>query len=134
MTDSILHVFMYFFNDEANKLNISPKKRIIIDHYELELNELNTSFIDLKLNDVYSEIELKKWYLLILEKINISISSFGTLIAADYLNNVKGLKKQFNKPIPVVKINNLIKDLTWILNEDINTPSEEYKWYEKPNH
>ena len=132
VTDSILHLFMYFFNSEIRGHELSQKEQVIYDHYELEIIEVHTSYIDLKLDEVSSSMELKKWYSSILDKLSFFIRSFGESIEESYLNGLSGLNKKFNKPIAVKKMSNLINDLLWLLSEENRCPSEEYKWMEMP--
>ena len=131
-TDSILHVFMYFFSTVLKDRKLNIKEQEIYNHYDLELVELHTSYINLKLNEIYGDDKLKSWYLLMLDEVKLLMNPYGEFIDNNYLNSLPKLNKEYSRPIPVEKLKNLINDLMWLLNKRNVYPSEDYKWMESP--
>lgn len=135
VTDSILRLFMYLFNEAINKNGLTYNQLGIYNHYELELVQVNTSFINVKLQEVYQEDELMNWYTSMLYKLSTSLDSYGNAIDNNYLNEIGKLKKddnRYTRPIEVSKLKNLINDLHWVLGKENVYPSGDFKWFENP--
>ncbi len=126
---------MYLFIEAINKSGLTQNQLNIYNHYELELKQVNTSFIDFKLQEIYEDTELMSWYTLALDTLSSSLDSNGKAIDNNYLNEIKELKKNdsnYTRPIEIGKLKNLINDLYWVLGKENIYPSDDFKWFEKP--
>lgn len=132
VTDSLLHVFMYFFNESINMSELSEEEIEIRNHYAYEMDAINTSFIDLKLQEVYDNNRLLLWYFIVLLKLNSLFNSFGGVIDHNTINELPNFKKKFVRPLDTNKLKNLVNDIFWLLNKENTIPSEDFKWFEEP--
>jgi hypothetical protein len=134
VTDSILRVFMYFFNESVDENHLVDNQLEICRHYNLELAQVNTSFIDLKLQAIHENSTLVAWYTSVLARLAVSLESYNGLIDNNYLNELSKLKKadiRYTRPIEVSRLKNLINDIHWLLCKT-EKPSGDFKWFENP--
>ena len=132
VTDSLLHVFMCFFNESINKAELSKEQTEICNHYVYELDAMNTSFIDLKLQEIYDNDQLLNWYSSTLLKLKSIIDPYGKAIDHGIINELPKLKKKFVRPLDTNRLKNLVNDIFWILNKENAIPSEDFNWFEDP--
>lgn len=130
-TDSILRIFLYFFGETVDRKKISIAKLEICNHYDLELAQVNASFIDLKLAEIHNSDELKTWYVDELLKVASSWDGYGEFIDNNYLNTISQIGKHYTRAIEINKLKNLINDLCWLLSKENSYPSDDFKWLEK---
>jgi hypothetical protein len=130
VTDSILNLFMYFFDESVNKNELDVNQLEIYNHYVYELNQMNTSFIDLKLEEIFQDNKLCIWYIAVLSNLESSMEVYDDFIDNNYLNKITKLKKQYSRPIEVNKFRRLINDIGWLLYKDNRLPSNEFRWFE----
>ncbi len=128
--DSLLHVFMYFFNDSIKSTQMDEAERSIYEHYQLELSRPSTSSVDLMLQEVYDDPVLKSWYVSVLSRVNMTIELFGGNIDHDYLNSLN-IGITYGSPVSVAMVKTLINDIEWLLNIEGKSPSGEFKWFEE---
>lgn len=130
VTDSLLHLFIYFFNEKIIKDELEEMQLEIYNHYYIELLQMNNSFIDLKLQEIFNSNNLRTWYLSNLSHLTSSIEFFGDFLDNNELNKIDRLKKEYARPIKVIKLKNLINDINWLLCKENISPSAEFKWFE----
>ncbi len=130
VTDSTLHLFMYLFVETVNVYELDDSQLEIYNHYVYELDQVNTSFIDLKLEAIYQDAKLNAWYISVLSNLESSLKVYKDFIDNNYLNKLSKLKMQYGRPIEVKKIRNLINDIRWLLYKENILPSHEFKWFE----
>ena len=126
LPDSLLRIFIYFFNVVLKQQgSLSARENKIYKHYIIELIEVHTSYMDLLLEEISNNRQLKRWYLSILSQLELKLGDFDGYINHEYLNQVPELligyppnTEVFTKPIPVLTLKNLINDICWVLNED----------------
>ena len=136
--DGALNLFMYFFNEVAKpKIRPNSNESKICEHYNIELMEVHTSYMDVLLQEISEDRHLKNWYLSMLTRLELRIVEFGEYIDNQYLNQTPELLVGyapgvvFPEPIPVSILKNLINDIYWVLNEGERIPSGQYKWFEE---
>ncbi|MEN7550414.1 hypothetical protein AAG747_21020 [Rapidithrix thailandica] len=130
VTDSILHVFIYFFIVSSNDCPSRGVLKPTINSYLEELSGNNISFMDLYLEEFIDEKSIRKSYLEVLGLMKRRIESYGESIQNEILNNLSEMKKVFNKPVPTKKIFDLINDVSWLLHKESVHPSDSFKWFE----
>ena len=131
--DSVLRIFMIFFNDISKQdTTANDIESKICKHYHVELLEYHTSFMDVMLQKVYDNPGLKSWYLSILLLMESRLDDLNEYIDNNYLNQLtqsQGLDDNYPQPVKVFFVKNLINDIYWVLLER-DTPSGYYKWFE----
>jgi hypothetical protein len=135
--DGVLHIFMYFFNEIAYR-NVQPNspESQVCEHYQLELAEVHSTWIEAMLQEISENTQLLYWYLSILSQLETKLDSFGEYIDNNYLNQIPELlvgcnpgQLVFTGPVEVAVIKDLINDIYWVLGEEGRTPSGNYVWF-----
>ena len=98
VTDSMLELFMHFFNRVAKEqTKLTNEIEEITKHYDVEMTGVHGSFIDLKIEEVCKDKLVLEKYLDILNKMNSLLKDeFGEVIDAEYLNNAENYHREGN--------------------------------------
>ncbi|AFM06192.1 hypothetical protein Fleli_3888 [Bernardetia litoralis DSM 6794] len=131
VTDSMLELFMHFFNRVAKEqTKLTNEIEEITKHYDVEMTGVSRSFIDLKIEEIYKDKLMLNEYLAILNETSHLLNyEFGEFVHPDYLNNTENYYKEGNN-ISVKRIISLINDLFWLMNIENYKVSNDFKWYE----
>ena len=132
VTDSMLELFMHFFNRVANEQNqLVDEIEEITKHYDIEMTGVHGSFIDLKIEEISKDKLILNEYLAILNEMSRLLNyEFGEFMHPDYLNNAEYYRRKGNN-VSVKKIISLINDLFWLMNIPDYKLLNDFKWYEE---
>lgn len=132
VTDSMLELFMHFFDRVANEQHqLTNELEEITKHYDIEMTGVHGSFIDLKVEEIYNNKIAFEQYLNILNKIEVVLKEeFREFVNADYLNNAKNYRREGNN-ISAKKVILFLNDLRWLMNIKGIIASNNWKWYEE---
>ena len=127
--DSLLELLLYCWLESVDYGTLTPAQREVVAHYAQELPRGNHSFMDLQLAEIHATPSLTPWYLSTLTAVQRTLEALGPTIDHQFLHELARWPRQYEKPIAVSVLSDLLNDLRWLLHQQGVQPSGHFKWF-----